>query len=187
MKIGRYLMGQLTHKLRREHEEIFRSLITLKRIMDIEDMDAEKRLEAYGDFVDYFKIYVDRIHDQKEEVILFPALEEKEEREEEGLLSKIFHEHELGRELVDEMQDAVKARNIQGFQEAAREYIELMKNHIDYENRELLVVADELLSEEEQEPVLKGANEFEEEILSEPKHANIAGTVDRWERELGLN
>lgn len=180
-------MGQLTHKLRREHEEIYRSIISLKRIMDIVDMDADKRLQAYGEFVSYFKLFVDRVHEQKEEEILFTALEQKEDREEEGLLNTLTHEHELGRDLIDEMEDAVKDRNILEFQSVAREYIDLIKRHIDHENAELLVVSDRLLTEDEQEPLLQGVNAFEEEIFSDENNNRIAGTIDRWEKEFGLN
>jgi hemerythrin-like domain-containing protein len=187
---------QATTTLRLEHEAI---------LMMLDGLDSASRQLLSGIVVspatlsgllEFFQLFADRCHHGKEEEILFPFLERKGLPRQGGPLSVMLHEHDLGRNLVREMAAAIAEYPSQPgpagkrWANAARQYSVLLRDHILKENNVLFLMAERMLTPEEQE--LLGA-EFEKsetekmgagtherlharmhEILSEIEHTRMA-------------
>jgi hemerythrin-like domain-containing protein len=97
--------------------------------------------------------FADGHHHAKEEKILFPAMEEAGFPHDDGPLAVMLHEHDLGRALIARMRElspleSDAART--GFRDAARQYAELLSQHIQKENTVLFQMAERAIQRPEQ-------------------------------------
>ncbi len=66
--------------------------------------------DRVADIVDFFRVYVDRLHHGKEEDILFKSLQQKKLSEEDGrLMTELIAEHGAGRATVKALAEANRA------------------------------------------------------------------------------
>ena len=145
-----------TSILRDEHELILEVLNAAA--------EAARRLQS-GQSVDpgtlermltFLREFADRAHHGKEEDLLFPALVRRGMPSAGGPIGVMLFEHTQGRELIRRM--AAAGEGIAGgapgagsaWANAARGYVELLRAHIAKENDILFVMADRILSNEEQ-------------------------------------
>jgi hemerythrin-like domain-containing protein len=133
-----------------EHEVILRALALLERLgRRLESGDAIDQ-PALAWLLDFFRTFADRCHHAKEEAELFPALERHGLPRESGPLGVMLEEHEAGRALVRAMADG----DARATAKAIREYVALLRAHIDKENTVLFPLAEQLLSDEEQRTLM---------------------------------
>lgn len=185
--------------LKAEHETILRVLGVLQRLMQRYESGDGFEAEDLGRCVQFFKLFADKCHHAKEEDILFPALEKKGIPREGGPIGVMIQEHEIARGLTREMakcldpekasDEATHAR----FAETAKQYMELLSNHIQKENDCLFPMGDQVLTDDDQKslctrfcesgcPDLGGikhddleklANDLEAQWPGEPLSANV--------------
>lgn len=89
--------------------------------------------------------FADGHHHDKEEKILFPALEEAGFPSDDGPVAVMLHEHDLGRSLIARLRELSPLESETaraGFREAAVQYAELLRQHIHKENEVLFRLAD---------------------------------------------
>jgi hemerythrin-like domain-containing protein len=147
-------MPNPTDVLRDEHRVILNALGVLE--------SAAGRLDAGGTLPDgwwdralaWLRRFADASHHAKEERALFPAMAKAGIPAEGGPIGVMLHEHEHGRALIRAMADGDTPRRVV----AAREYVRLLRQHIDKENQVLFPMADAVLDEREQEALVR---EFE--------------------------
>ena len=163
--------------LRMEHEAV---KITL-RVLDSICKEAEKSGELANpdhleQLLEFFTTFVDRCHHEKEEELLFPALEEVGVSREGGPIGVMHKEHQQGRDAVVKMKAAL-VRYRDGDREAvsdlvhhARAYIALLDQHIDKENNVLFVLADNNLSKEKQMALWEGFETIETQKIGPGRH-----------------
>jgi hemerythrin-like domain-containing protein len=157
-------MKAAVRMLREEHEVILGMLTTLEAIAQRVETEEAVPLSVLTDLQDFFMLYADRSHHGKEEDLLFPLLERKGVPRVGGPVGCMLVEHDQGRGFVGAMvrnaaacaKGEAAARN--AWAGAAREYANLLRNHIWKENEVLFLMADRLLSSDEQDAL---ANEFE--------------------------
>lgn len=178
-------MGQATDDLRHEHEAILHVLGLLDRMMQLQD-SREQAQGRYQEVVHFLKTFADKCHHGKEEAGLFPALEAKGVPVEGGPIGVMLREHEEGRELVRTMGQTLLDRDLHGFTEAASEYKNLLRNHIDKENSILFPLADRLMSDEEQEALFGEFDEFEENVMGHGVHEQLHAKIKEWEKSFPL-
>jgi hemerythrin-like domain-containing protein len=88
----------------------------------------------------------------------------------------MLHEHELGRQFIRAMGEAVAGlaageRSLsQTIVENGRGYIALLKDHIEKENNVLFAMADRVLSADGQDELFAGFERIEEERIGLGKH-----------------
>ena len=134
-------------------------------------LDAASARQA----VDFFQNFADRCHHAKEEEHLFPALEAHGFSRAYGPTGVMLHEHEQGRRYLQGIAAAIDqaAAGDAAFQwrftEQAWAYIELLRQHIAKENQRLFVMADERLTEDDQQALLDAFAAVEDEEM----HAGI--------------
>jgi hemerythrin-like domain-containing protein len=148
---------QATDILRNEHRVIDQMLQCLEKIADrccqlkwLDHLTASQAL-------DFFRTFADRCHHEKEEQHLFPLLEARGFSRLQGPTGVMHHEHEEGRRHLCAMAGALSRAAdgdpdaVQQFVAHARAYVALLREHIRKEDNCLFPLAEQALSQEDQQ------------------------------------
>jgi hemerythrin-like domain-containing protein len=169
-----------------EHDIIERGLTVLEKVVNrIES--GESVPDGFPKWApDFFAQFADKCHHAKEEDLFFPLLKERGIPEEGGPIGVMLHEHDLGRDCVRRMREASEADEFDGskFAVAANEFIPLLRQHIFKENNVLFKMAEQVLSEGDDEDVTEKFSKVEQERDLAGMHERYDAEVARWEREL---
>ncbi len=127
-------MRRATGELRVEHRLILEVAAALERRLGA---GTAGHADPAGDLAaiqSFLRLFVDACHHGKEESLLFPELERQTGAG--GVLDLLLEEHRRGRALVRMMGQALEAMDLgepaarPAFDAAAREYIDLIREHI---------------------------------------------------------
>lgn len=179
-----------TEILRKEHDAILKML---------DATDQVGRRLTHGDRVDtatlqglleFFRLFADRCHHGKEEDLLFPLLEKKGMPRGGGPIGVMLFEHESGRELIREMEQAssqIQENPVEAgrrWAQAAAEYTILLREHIAKENNVLFRMAESMLTATEQEQLAKEFDRVEIEKMGAGTHERLHAQMDQLLREI---
>lgn len=182
-------MNALTRSLREEHTLIRRGLACLDQLVDYATAMDDMCVASAAELLEFFEEFADRVHQEKEERHLFPALLAS------GVAEKrvraLLDEHKGERATLAEMRC-----NLEGtaygdplsrdhFVWHTKQYVMLQREHAADEERYLLPLAEEILSDEAGRRALAGCRETEAELLPRPA-AHYVAIVERIEVRLGL-
>ncbi|MFO7577093.1 MAG: hemerythrin domain-containing protein [Pelovirga sp.] len=137
-----------------EHRLILRMIALLEGNVALLEQGRFENWDFFHDAVDFIRNYADRFHHAKEEDVLFAALIKNGMPEKQSPIEAMHIEHDQGRAFVRAMATAAgKARAGESGQvpvivENARGYIELLRGHIDKEDKILYPLAERILPEE---------------------------------------
>ena len=175
-----------TGTLRQEHRVIEVVLTGLERIADaaergraVDRAKADRGLEILRNFAD-------RCHHAKEEQHLFKAMEERGMSHQSGLIAVMLQEHDLGRSHVRAMLEAVPAAStgdaaaVRNFSQHAREYVGLLRQHINKEDNVLYPMAVQLLTDADDRRLVEAFEVVEREEMDGGAHEKY----HTWAREL---
>jgi hemerythrin-like domain-containing protein len=101
----------------------------------------------------------------KEEAIFLPALMRAGMTLQEGPLRVMNYEHERGRALTSAMEESAARNNKEDFLLYARRYVQLLTQHIEKENYVLFDMADQTLTDEEDQKVVEAFDHFDQTIV----------------------
>ena len=135
----------------------------------------------------FLRQFADQCHHAKEEDLLFPLLKERGIPEEGGPIGVMLQEHEVGRDCVRRMREASEADPFDGnkFAAAAKEFIPLLRQHIDKENSILFQMAENVLSEADDADLTDRFSKVEQERDLDGMLERYDAEVARWEGEGG--
>jgi len=145
-----------TDILREEHRWILSLLLCLERV--IEDSERRGHLDPRpaAELLALFTHFADGLHQEREERCLFPRLLARARSVAEQMdIGRLVGEHEQERgamaRLAQDLLGAIYGRShsLQDFQDEARRYIRAQRAHLAHENRELLPLAEVLLTGED--------------------------------------
>lgn len=122
-------------------------------------LSAARRLEAgapvpttlLADVLDFFEQFADRVHHAKEEAVVFPELAACGLGPDSTPIAVLLSQHETGRGYLREMRRELAALagggtdSARGFAASARDYADLLREHIRIEDHYLQTVAAEQL------------------------------------------
>ncbi len=140
-----------TSVLKSEHKVILRVIAVLQHLVDRSESGAGFEKHCLGRCVEFFRLFADACHHAKEEDLLFPALESRGIPREGGPIGCMLEEHRMARELTRQMGDAVDGDDAEGLHGAARQYIDLLTQHIHKEDNVLFAMGENVLSDTDQE------------------------------------
>lgn len=162
-------MERATDILKHEHQVIL-------HVLDAAERDAQHPetldLQRVAQIADFLRHFADRCHHAKEQDLLFPALIARGLPQDEGPIAVMLAEHDEGRahvraifaELENEAPDrAVIAQHL-------AEFAELLRAHIGKEDNVLYPLADQLLTEQEQEALTAAFARVERDEIGEGVH-----------------
>ncbi len=182
--------GAATTILRKEHDAILQMLDVSEALAQRLAAGAPVEPERLTEMLEFFQTFADRCHHGKEEDLLFPLLERKGLMRAGGPVGVMLDEHEQGRALVRRMADAAQAYNDHDatagrrYAEASRRYAALLRQHIDKENHILFMLADRLLTPEEQAGLAEAFERVEVDKLGAGTHERLHGLMRRLSAEL---
>jgi hemerythrin-like domain-containing protein len=165
-----------TEQLKEEHKAIKLMLQILEKVCEKLESNEKVNPEHLEKIVEFIKVFADKCHHGKEEDLLFPAMEEAGIPKEGGPIGVMLVEHNLGRDYVKGMTQAVaKYKTGDGtvspkIVENARNYIKLLIPHINKEDNILYLMADMRLSKDKQQELLEEFEKVEHEIIGAGKH-----------------
>ena len=135
----------------------------------------------------FFRQFADQCHHAKEEDLLFPLLKERGIPEEGGPIGCMLQEHEVDRGCVRRMREASETGQFDEgkFVTAAKEFIPLLRQHIDKENNILFQMAQDVLSEADDADLTGKFSKAEQERDLDGMHERYDAEVARWEDEGG--
>lgn len=139
--------------LKAEHRLIEKVLEATERMVDRAPIDRAYFLKA----IEFLSQFADGVHHAKEEEELFPALESAGIPHEGGPIGCMLHEHDQGRSFIRGMiaaLDAAASGDAGGvwlLQTAVRQYVQLLRQHIQKEDNVLFRIADSALAAEDQQ------------------------------------
>lgn len=172
---------QATQVLRREHDLIERVLGLLADTCDRLDRGERVPEEFFSWVVEFIRDFADGSHHHKEEEVLFPLLESRGIPREGGPIGCMLHEHELGRDCVRRMREALLGpMQIPQFVAAARDYVVLLHQHIFKENNVLFAMAERCLSTDDD---LAAAARYQT-MEPQERQGQVDQQVARWEQAL---
>ena len=138
-----------------EHRVIEQVLDVLERIVQQSAVQGILDGQSAGKAIDFFRVFADGCHHSKEEDHLFPMLEARGLPRDGGPTGVMLAEHEEGRALVRGMKEEIDAAAkgepdaLKRFSQQAGSYIELLRQHIDKEDRCLFPMVARTLNAED--------------------------------------
>ena len=146
-------MKKLPQILSAEHKNILKVISAVFK--QCEEIDSGKYLDEpfFVKVISFIKNYADKFHHAKEEDILFAELNKDGVLEHCNPIEQMLHEHTLGRGFVKGLSEAVEKGDKAEAVKNAREYCELLQEHIFKEDNILYPMADEALKESAQKEI----------------------------------
>ena len=181
-----------TEILSSEHRVIEIVLNCLDRMVERAEKDGCLDRSAAEKAIDVIRNFADRCHHGKEENHLFATLVEKGLPRDGGPVGQMLREHEMGRGFVAGMDENLAAASegdkasLSRFSENARNYVGLLRNHIQKEDRVLFPVADRMLDEQDQDRILSEFGKVESEHMGEGTHDKYIKIVIELARDFGV-
>jgi hemerythrin-like domain-containing protein len=174
--------------LKDEHEAIKIMLEVAEKVsLRLERGDPVPAEDLLG-IVDFIRGFADKCHHAKEEDLLFPAMGESGVPRQGGPIGVMLAEHTQGREYVKNMKAAAEKygrgdrQAVSLFVDNARNYIALLRQHINKEDNILYVIADQRLSTQTQERLEREFDRVEKEILGPGKHEEYHALLEKLEK-----
>jgi len=159
-----------TEYLKLEHRRIERLLQVVGHLCHARQAEKQPTPAVQTQLIEWISGFADGLHRHKEELLLFPALERAGIPHRQGPIGVMLLEHEQGRELLRQMQQAQQAGNTAAFVAAAAGYSELLTAHIFKEDNILYRMGDMHLSIGQQQQILAACQEYDGAHLSELAH-----------------
>ncbi len=179
-----------TEALKKDHRLIEKMLDILQKTAKKLDQGGDAPAEALKNVSVFIKTFADNYHHGKEEELLFKAMEEKGFPREGGPIGVMLIEHDEGRGYSHALAESIEKYSAgdnsakKAIAENARNYSDLLSQHIPKEDGILYMMADNILSESFQEELLKKFDVVEKEKLGEGGWQKYADLVDQLAKEL---
>jgi hemerythrin-like domain-containing protein len=183
-------MDTATAVLRKEHEAILKMLAVTEEVARRLEAGEQVTLETLANLLDFFRLFADKCHHGKEEDLLFPQLEKKGMPRTGGPIWVMLAEHEQGRKLVQQMAQATEAYANEpkaaapAWAQAARGYVALLRAHIDKENNVLFVMAERMLTPDEQTALAESFEKIEVEKMGAGTHERLHSMMAKLIKEI---
>ncbi len=183
-------MPTATLILRKEHDAILKMLDATEEAARRIESGQTVAPETLEGLLEFFRLFADRCHHGKEEDLLFPLLESRGLPRHGGPTGVMLREHDQGRALIRQMAEAVEASKSGDraaparWAEAARDYAELLRAHIAKENDILFVMAENMLSPEEQSNLAAEFEKLEVVKMGAGTHEQLHAAMDKLVGEL---
>ena len=159
----------VTKVMSEEHQLILRMITLVENNTALMENRQFRNWQFFLDAVDFIRNYADRFHHAKEEDVLFVALVKNGMPEKQSPIEAMLMEHDHGRAFVCNIEDAA-TRTLAGelglvpvIAENAKNYAELLRNHIDKEDNILYPLAERVLPEDVRADILEAYQRAEKE------------------------
>ena len=136
-----------------EHSIIINAIDVAKESESLIGKDNILYEKTIRTLIDFFRNFADKYHHNKEEMILFPEMEKKNEMLQDGVIKEMFDNHEEFREMIKDIQQNLDAKNFIETQKKLNAYGEALLDHIAVENEEVFQMAESIFDDDELERI----------------------------------
>jgi len=157
-------MVDATNVLRREHHDIAAVVLMAEEMLLRRMADPNIGIRDMPEMTNFFLRYADHLHHAKEESVLFPAVL-RHQPESLTLLDVLLEEHQQIRAILATLEQALSRGQRDAYFETVRAYIAVMHQHLAREEGQLLPLADQLFSPEEQQQLAAQLAAVQEERM----------------------
>jgi hemerythrin-like domain-containing protein len=181
-----------TDILSNEHRVIEQVLDCLDKMVQTCQREHKIDEQSAKDAVDFFRNFADRCHHGKEEAHLFPAMEAKGFARDCGPTGVMIYEHEQGRKFVRGMAESIDAAakgdaaEQKEFIRNAREYIDLLREHIQKEDHCLFGMANNAFTEQDQQALSAAFENVEANEIGPEVHEKYLKIADDLAKKYGV-
>ena len=177
-----------TEELMKEHrgiELMLRVLEVLSQRLKVNEPVEHRDLDRIAEFL---IIFADKCHHGKEEDLLFPAMEAVGIPREGGPIGVMLAEHAEGRAIIKRFVAAIAGYKsgldgaAAGVASAATDYVNLLTQHIQKEDRILYPMAERRISVEKDAELLEAFEKLEKERIGAGKHEEFHGLLRQLEK-----
>lgn len=175
-------MQEPTKILSEEHQFILKVIGALNRECDAIDNGKILDKNFFEKAIDFIRNYADKFHHAKEEDILFKELCKDDVNMHCNPTEQMLYEHDLGRNFVKGMEQALKENNKKKILENARGYTQLLQDHIYKEDNILYPMADEALNDKTQKSMLEKFKQAESKRFTKGTKEKYLGLANEFEK-----
>ncbi|MCA9413182.1 MAG: hemerythrin domain-containing protein [Candidatus Omnitrophica bacterium] len=181
-----------TEVLMNEHRIIEQVLNCLEKIAEEAKANGRVHRDHAEQAIEFFRNFADQCHHGKEEDRLFPLANERGIPQEGGPIGQMLLEHTIGREAIRKMDEALPAASdgdpagLALYLEGAGEYLQLLRAHIQKEDRVLFPMADQVLSTQDQENLMASFEQAEKELHDPETHEKSLEIANRLAEHYGV-
>src|SRR5512135_3055281 len=167
-----------------EHRVILRVLQCLSAAADRAEKEGGLDVESIPKMLEFFRGFADRCHHGKEEAHFFPVARQRGVGCAPASLDSLRAEHEEGRGHIRVMEEYLGAAGrgdnqaTARFLQHARQYVQLLTDHIGKEDHCLFPTADTLLSTADHEALAKAFEEVEQQEMGAGTHERFHALAD---------
>ena len=162
--------------LKHEHDVILMVLDAAQREAQTIESTGKVDAERVRKFLDFLRNFADRCHHAKEENHLFRRMVQRGFSTEAGPIAVMLAEHDQGRAHLRAVEAAMPAASggeasaIAEVSDHLRDYVDLLRQHIDKENNVLYVMAEQILTASDQTELSSAFEKVEAEEMGEGTH-----------------
>lgn len=179
-----------TDVLSNEHRAIELVLTYMEQSADRISANRSVDVDTLEKCLEFVQVFADRCHHGKEEDILFPLLEVRGIPREGGPIGAMLSDHDAGRRFISaarENLEKYKAGDNDArhpLAEALRGYTALLRNHIAKEDNVLFMMAQRVLTPEDNEQLIREFDHIEEEKIGPGVHEEYHAWLDQLAEKL---
>ncbi len=151
-----------------EHEIILYALRVLDQSIARLKIGKDVPKKFHDEFLEIMKNFADRCHHAKEEMVLFPMVEQRDHSQRDTV-TLLFADHEKGRSFLAGLKEAVNVNDMNKVTGNSEGYANLLKLHIQKENL-LFPNWISMLSEDDKTTMFEKFEEIEERVIGKVKH-----------------
>ena len=137
----------------KEHDIISMAEGIVRSLQNTWEINENKYSQKVGHLILFFREYSDQFHHHKEEEVLFKKLRDNPDFLLNDIISELEGHHEMFRETVAEIEDALQNKDWPQTQKLLKEYVNDLLDHIAVENDELFNMAESVFSDDELERI----------------------------------
>jgi PAS domain S-box-containing protein len=135
--------------------------------------------------LEFFEIFMDKCHNQKEEKVLFPLLEQRGIPKEGGPIGVMLLEHEKEREFLKKIKARLDEGNTKQVLDESKGFAELLKDHVWKEDDTLYPMGKKVLSEIDAKKLVVGFEGIEK-ALGKGIHEKYLQLAEELEKETSI-
>ncbi|MHB0885887.1 MAG: hemerythrin domain-containing protein [Bacillota bacterium] len=159
-----------TETLKHEHRVIELVLGAIDREARKADQGEPVDPSFFAQAIEFIRTFADRCHHGKEEGILFKAMAEKGVPVQGGPIGVMLGDHEEGRRFVRAAREALDHNDLRAVAENLMKYTALLRQHIMKEDNVLYPMAEQVMSPDEMDDLVKRFETVEREEMGEGTH-----------------
>jgi hemerythrin-like domain-containing protein len=172
--------------LQKEHTTINLSLFLLDKIMErLIDDPTISTIDDLEELVEFYQIFADRCHHQKEERYVFPPLIAAGIKKNDGPIGVFLSEHEKARRYIQQLSAIIPglretdATAFKQMEVLVKSFTALISTHIQKEDTVLFPMAATHLSVQQQDDIHHAFEKLETETIGEGRHEQFHQMLSR--------